>query len=393
MPSDSENPARSIFTKKPMLIKVGKDSRNYYAHEGVLDACPAFDIEFEFILDWTAFDEQTVECVLSFLYTGDYPVNLPALEKSQKTEDFAEDTEDELLEEPEDADAATEEDEPEEAVTVDEEEAKEEEEEEQEEEEEKEEEQSVQEPQSPASELAAPEIDAIHERSCQSEPTSAPTISNPQSEVGDDLISRPLTPIRECPGIRMPDNFTPTKRQEEPQENEVAEIYLHAKVYSFACHYDFTKLQEFTLNRLAQILDRLQRTQLTLFPYLADAIRLIYTSTEAGDSARYLLSQFVALEYLALSGEEMNKLVAEGGDFMVDVSEKLTRKIGSLSLEEKVEELIAKNLQLEFAAAARQEALKSLKEEVEGWESWNRQLAFAQRRKDWERYQIFTYEI
>jgi hypothetical protein len=207
------------------------------------------------------------------------------------------------------------------------------------------------------------------------------------------LIARALTPLRDCPGVRLPDEFTPPKRQKEPQESDVAEIYLHAKIYSFACHYDFTKLKEFTLNRLAQSLDRLQRAQLDLFPYLADAIRLIYTATEDGDSARYLLSQFVALKYTILLGDEMNKLVAEGGDFMVDVSGKLARQISSMTLEGKIEELTTEKLELEAEAAANRAAWKSLKEEVEGWENWNRQLAYAQRRKQGEKYPIFTYEI
>ncbi|OGE51174.1 hypothetical protein PENARI_c014G08075 [Penicillium arizonense] len=375
MSSVSEKPAKSIFTKKPIQIEVGRDNRIYYVHHGALEACPSFDIEFEYMLDWSAFDEQTVECVLSFLYTGDYPINLPIPESTEAKEESADDAKEEMVEELEDEDAA-EEEEPGEAVEV-------------------EEEEPEEEPQSPATEPTSPspDIEITRGRPCQSATTSTSSVSRPQSESGDGLIARPLTPIRDCSGISLPDEFTPPKRQEEPQESDVAEIYLHAKVYSFACHYDFTKLKEFTLNRLAQILDRLQRIQLDLFPYLADAIRLIYTTTEDGDSARYLLSQFVALKYTTLLGEEMNKLVAEGGDFMVDVSGKLARKISSMTLEETVEELTTKNSELKLEAAADREALKSLKEEVEGWENWNRQLAYAQRRKQGEKYPIFTYEI
>ncbi|KAJ5985031.1 hypothetical protein N7522_012227 [Penicillium canescens] len=366
---------RSIFTKKPIQIEVGRENLIYYVHHGALEACPSFDIEFEYMLDWSAFDEQTVECVLSFLYTGDYPINLPIPEATEGKKEFTDDAEEEMVEEPEDEDTA-EEEEPEEAVEV-------------------EEEEPEEEPQSSATEPTSPspDMEITHGRRCKSATTSTPSVSRPQSESGDGLIARPLTPIRDCPGVRLPDEFTPPKRQEEPQESDVAEIYLHAKVYSFACHYDFIKLKEFTLNRLAQILDRLQRTQLDLFPYLADAIRLIYTTTEDGDSARYLLSQFVALKYTTLLGEEMNKLVTEGGDFMVDVSGKLARKISSMTLEETVEELTTKISELELEAAADREALKSLKEEVEGWENWNRQLAYAQRRKQGEKYPIFTYEI
>lgn len=110
---------RSIFTKKPIQIEVGRDNRIYYVHHGVLEACPSFDIEFEYLLDWSAFDEQTVECVLSFLYTGDYPVNLPTPESTGEKKKSAEDSEEETLEEVEDEEAAEEEeDERDEAVEV-----------------------------------------------------------------------------------------------------------------------------------------------------------------------------------------------------------------------------------------------------------------------------------
>lgn len=78
---------------------------------------------------------------------------------------------------------------------------------------------------------------------------------------------------------------------------------------------------------------------------------------------------------------------------MVDVSGKLARKISSMTLEEKVEELTTKISDLELEAAADREALKILKAEVEAWESWNRQLAYAQRRKQGDNYPSFTYEI
>jgi hypothetical protein len=113
---------RSIFTKKPIQIEVGRDNRIYYVHHGALEACPSFDIEFEYMLDWSAFDEQTVECVLSFLYTGDYPINLPIPDLSEGNKESADDAEEELVGESEDGDAAEEEEEPGEAIEVEEEE-------------------------------------------------------------------------------------------------------------------------------------------------------------------------------------------------------------------------------------------------------------------------------
>jgi hypothetical protein len=70
------------------------------------------------MLDWSAFDEQTVECVLSFLYTGDYPINLSAPESPKSKKKSDEEAEEDIVEEVEDEDAAEEEEEPEEPVEV-----------------------------------------------------------------------------------------------------------------------------------------------------------------------------------------------------------------------------------------------------------------------------------
>jgi hypothetical protein len=58
---------------------VGSEERVYYVHRGTLEVHPAFDArlkasteEYEDAIDWSAFDEQTIDCVLSFLYTGAY---------------------------------------------------------------------------------------------------------------------------------------------------------------------------------------------------------------------------------------------------------------------------------------------------------------------------------
>lgn len=58
---------------------VGSEDRVYYVHHGALEAHPAFEEklksstdDYDHPIDWCAFDEQTIECVLGFLYTGDY---------------------------------------------------------------------------------------------------------------------------------------------------------------------------------------------------------------------------------------------------------------------------------------------------------------------------------
>lgn len=69
----------------PVKVLVGSDRRIYYVHPGVLSSCNSSSSSAlnarvserwkdtgDGMIDWTDFDERTVECVLSYLYTGDY---------------------------------------------------------------------------------------------------------------------------------------------------------------------------------------------------------------------------------------------------------------------------------------------------------------------------------
>jgi TolA-binding protein len=64
------------------------------------------------------------------------------------------------------------------------------------------------------------------------------------------------------------------------------------------------------------------------------------------DPARNLLSQYVALNYTSLAGEKLDALVEEGGELMVDVSNKLVRLLATktsqvCSLEDRIGSLSA----------------------------------------------------
>jgi len=90
---------RSIFAKPPIKVIAGSEDRVYYVHHGALEAHPAFEEnlksstdDYDHPIDWCAFDEQTVECVLSFLYTGDYqaPETAEVVEASEEDADAGE---------------------------------------------------------------------------------------------------------------------------------------------------------------------------------------------------------------------------------------------------------------------------------------------------------------
>lgn len=68
-----------------MKIILGSGKRVYYIHPGILASCNSSVLEARMTwrwkinneykpLDWSDFDEQTVECVLSYFYTRDYYV-------------------------------------------------------------------------------------------------------------------------------------------------------------------------------------------------------------------------------------------------------------------------------------------------------------------------------
>lgn len=61
--------------------------------------------------------------------------------------------------------------------------------------------------------------------------------------------------------------------------------------------------------------------------------------------------------------------MAEGGDFTVDVSHKLARKLLASPLEEKIEELETRVSALGFKRSRIEKDRNSLIEDIRGWES------------------------
>jgi hypothetical protein len=127
-------------------------------------------------------------------------------------------------------------------------------------------------------------------------------------------------------------------------------ILTHARVYSFAHRHFFSDLAKLALQRLTQNLNLASCECTALFPHLGDAIRHIYSTVPGpemqADPARNLLSQYVALNYTNLAGEKLDALVEEGGELMVDVSNKLVRLLATktsqvCSLEDRIGSLSA----------------------------------------------------
>lgn len=72
-----------MFKDRPVQVVAGRERTTYHIHPGALSSCsPTFKARTSEpwmngaseVIDWTDFDEKTVECVLSYLYSGDYDV-------------------------------------------------------------------------------------------------------------------------------------------------------------------------------------------------------------------------------------------------------------------------------------------------------------------------------
>lgn len=167
------------------------------------------------------------------------------------------------------------------------------------------------------------------------EPISLKAGSVPADE---PTFQRPLTPLSQCLRIGLPAETIETaaggltqRKLENSDDGPAVEIVLHAKVYCFAHRFLISDLESFALQRLTQVLIAVDPRKDNLFPYLADAVRVIYNSTPGAlvqvNPARKLLSQYVALNYTLLANEQLVRLLDEGGEFLADLSQKLARRL------------------------------------------------------------------
>ncbi|KAL7658042.1 hypothetical protein ACMYSQ_004183 [Aspergillus niger] len=321
-------PNTSLYAREPPIqVIVGSAKSTYFVHPGALSWCDKSALSARIDgpwkqngadspIDWSDFDEQTVECVLSYLYTQDYYV--PQLE-------------------------------------------------------------------------SAPDDSCKNDDDCKATTGIEPS-STSESVPGDQRTpNRPLTPLSQClqAGLPVDNNHTAAgactyRASQNPNDSLGAEILVHAKVYCFAHRFCIHELEEFALQRLTKVLISIDAEKEAVFPYLADAIHLVYDSTPGtnlqDNPARKLLSQYVALNYTKLESESFDQIMAEGGEFMVDLSHKLARRfrmtgLGAQSLAEQMDELQRKINRLNRGLQEHESQLQSARRELTKWQSWNRSNA------------------
>ncbi|KAE8389610.1 hypothetical protein BDV23DRAFT_172945 [Aspergillus alliaceus] len=306
-----------IFREHPIRVVVGSSKSSYFVHPGALSSCNTSALNAR-----TDFDEPTIECVLSYLYTQDYCV--PSSESDQNNICLnADNTKAAINLEPMPVDAET----------------------------------------SATNTVSADEQ----------------TFDRPLTPLSRCLqVGLPAETFRTAAGSL-------TQRElQNSDDSPAAGILLHAKVYCFAHRFLVPDLEGFALQRLTQVLLTVDAQKDSLFPYLTDAIRFVYGSTPRAqlqdNPARKLLSQYVALKYTMLANEKFTQLLEEGGEFLTDLSQKLARRLtvsetGAHSLEEQIDELQIKVNELEVNSQEKESQLQRARDELAEWESWNRGIS------------------
>ncbi|KAJ9194415.1 hypothetical protein DTO164E3_7300 [Paecilomyces variotii] len=279
------------FSECPIQVMVGSGKKIYYIHPSILTSCNSSVLNARMTggwrnndadkpLDWTNFDEVTIECVISYLYVKDYYVPEQTFEFGASS---GGDTQGQ----------------PEEKVKD-------------------------------IKPVIFPAKKVVVEKKTQ-----------PDNELKRPLT--PLDRCLEA-GLPVKTRPTAAgvfdQLSKLQKGNFGTEILTHAKVYQFAHYFLFPELEVLALQRLTQVLLELDDLKMQhLFPQLADAIRAVYGGTpdtaQDQDPARKLLSQFVALKYNLLSGEGLDAVLAEESQFSVDVTRKLARRIARIDELEK----------------------------------------------------------
>lgn len=179
-------------------------------------------------------------------------------------------------------------------------------------------------------------------------PVPEPAGGDPESGLpeADDLeseldSSRPLTPLGEClQKCLAPDQddaITDAQRLEKfnPADHDFGDVLLaHAKVYALANYKSVDSLRTLALKRLLLLLTRLHPIQPAshISMNIVDLASYVYSNTDplsrTQEPLRKLTTQFIALNLAAFQTEPRAvKLVANGGDFVIDLMSKVCRRL------------------------------------------------------------------
>ena len=159
-----------------------------------------------------------------------------------------------------------------------------------------------------------------------------------QEAIANSLEPRPLTPMSRCV-FGLPLERRPTaaglfiQTEFESDSHFGITLLAHAKMYTFAhCHL-VSELERFALQRLNQVLISMDCTQAHAILDIAQLVHHIYDNMTVRklqeEPARKLLSQFIALNYTNLIKGELQTLLVKGGNFILNLLDKIFTRLRS----------------------------------------------------------------
>lgn len=302
----------------------------------------------ENVIDWSHTDAATIKRFLTFLYTGDYEVPHPgSLDNSTAADSASEGAA---------PDAAMTEDPPEDPAPAP---------------------APAPGPEDPAPEDPPPE-----------DPADTLCV---QKALIESFETRPLTPISRCLDIEPPVEAYKTaagmfEDASFPYANHcyLGPLLAHAQVYSFAQYHLLPSLQTIALQRLTQVLRRMDCSETHAIPEISELIRFVYdhTSTAGSDEEpiRKLVSHFAAINYTYLMKGEFEEQICQVGDFAVDLGRKVLRRLlasgeSTQALEQEIDDLETQIHKLEVRAEEQTSEIQKLRHEVKEWQNSGREAS------------------
>lgn len=161
-----------------------------------------------------------------------------------------------------------------------------------------------------------------------------------QHVIAESCDGGPLTPINSCLAVGLPEECQTreagifAQNQFPHSSHRYDQVLLaHARLYTFSVYHQIKSLQDLSLQRLTQVLARIDCSQPSAASEIATLVQHVYRDTlpaiYSKDAARKLVSQFVAMNFDELVHGQFETLLEEGGDFVLDLSRKVSRYVRS----------------------------------------------------------------
>ncbi|KAL8769873.1 MAG: hypothetical protein Q9209_004311 [Squamulea sp. 1 TL-2023] len=116
-------------------------------------------------------------------------------------------------------------------------------------------------------------------------------------------------------------------------------LLVHAKLYALAHYLQLTTLKSLAFGAIEAEIESIEELQPQLLANIVQLARYVYTSTDtlviSTEQLRDLVATFVGNWFHVFHGPDVNNLLEEGGEFVVDVMQKVQQHVKDIKAEHK----------------------------------------------------------